>query len=491
MSKSKDQTKAVSAAPYEVAAQALQNYFDLGRVSAVADPWSRIVDGVVVEVHASKWEGFATLKMEHLGLGAGLDEALNRLVHAGQINLMDTELMSAIDGAISQARQLPTKWGIRVHWGKFVPLSALSAFQADFNAAKQRFDEAIEKFEANYDEYRKEAMRRVILLARQAWMVANAIQDQTTLDREEYADMDRFAAYLVQQLLQKYPTRDSLRGRYELSFDTSFIPTPELEAEQLAYAQRVRVETEQWADRRRAEMEREYADDLLAKEQALTALTLEQAKNERKREVLADMEKKQRASLRQQQAKIVKEFYEGWALEIRQRLHAALMLVMEGITTGKFKGPTITSLKNVIEVIEQMTLDDDTEIMGMVKTLRGYLQTPKAKAFSEPAVQQTIRDFGTLLQTSILMFDGEPRVPERLDREYALRTVPILAGLDDIRRVRERVGLDKSLAESLAEVPEFSNRLMSRRRGEAVIDVGDITDLSERPRQRRERITVE
>jgi hypothetical protein len=71
-------------------------------------------------------------------------------------------------------------------------------------------------------------------------------------------------------------------------------------------------------------------------------------------------------------------------------------------------------------------------------------------------MQGTIKDFGMLLQTSILAMGDQPRMPKRQGQE--IRPQDRIMGLpadallgDTVRQARQRTGLDTSLAEILVD----------------------------------------
>lgn len=432
--------------------QILTDYFDQHRVIAVSDPWSRIMDGFLVRVHVRQWCGDISLEPSDLGLTREGYAELDRALRWGHINLLDSDLKSVFGTITSRARQLVKKWGRTVHWGEFVPLNAVPRFKEEFAALEQEWRLTIERWLENYDAHRQESERRAVALARQAADTAQRLGSGTVN-----------VPAMVQRLMSQYPSVDAIRSRFALSYEISFIPTPTLEAEQAAYVEQVeqarqqelerrRLAFEQELERRRRDGEMEAAEAEMERLRVLAQISAEEAKQADKVRLIREHKEQLTAELEQKKQRLLDEFYRGYALDIRQRLHESLVFLMEGVQAGRFSSAAKRSLRLVLDEIAVLALDDDVEIQQM----RQKLTEVSAGSQVKPAeVARDIEDLGVLLQSGILAMGQTPRLPKGRDR-LPLDAEVVLPQQDemlrsDLRQRRERLGLDSSLVETLVE----------------------------------------
>lgn len=152
--------------------------------------------------------------------------------------------------------------------------------------------------------------------------------------------------------------------------------------------------------------------------------------------------------------RLLAEFYRGYAVEIRQRLHERFMVLIEDARTGRIKPQATRSLRVALDEIRHLIVDDDAEIRHMserLQTLIGQADDP----IDAQRIRREIEAFGVLLQTEILALGEAPRLPQRMTAP-PLDVTELLPAHPDamqhaLRQHRRRCGLDHSLAETLVE----------------------------------------
>lgn len=439
----------------------LRDYFDGHSVVAVKDPWSRIVDGFLVRVHVTRWPGRVSLSAEDFGLATGEYDQLAGKVRWGSLDLLPDEVGGTLESVATLARRLPQVWGRVVHWGQFVPMSAMTPFREAWTELDMRWNSALDTWLDDYDTHRVTALARAHAFAVQSWRNARRIDPERFPDGEHVAFIDR----AVGRMMESYPSSTELRRRYTLTYELSFIPTPGLEAEQALYAETVALEREEQLQelKRQAEL-RQYAHEL-ERVQALAALSVEEIKQREKLELVRAFREETTKQLQEQQARLLHEFYQGYALDIRQRLHESLMLLVEGVQGGTIRPQATRSLRVVLDEIRHLALDDDEEIRQMQQRLSELLAQDR---ISPATVQQQIEDFGVLLQTSILALGATPRVPKRMVDGAPLDALALLPEeptdlAAELATRRQRAGLSSSLAEALAGSSELAPSPLRRR----------------------------
>jgi len=452
--------------PYDAAAAALRAYLDAHTpLGVVADPWTRVLDGFLVSVHEARWPGLVRLEPGDLGLDRAAYAALARRLRWGALDLLPDGIGKELEALVSRARRLPQKWGVAVHWGLFVPLRAMEEFRREWNAIAAAFDAAVDRWVADYDAHRAAAEAACRDFAARSARVAGAM-GLAAIDPEA----------LTQRLMAAYPPRDALRQRHRLWYETAFIPTPALVAEQANYLEALAEEHRRRMAALRARSERQALQD------RLTRLELEARLEEAERAAalrdaaLRAEAARIRADLRQRADALLTEFERTYALDLRRRLHDALQLLIAAVQRG---GSSASATRSVVEAIGELRLlarDEDVELQALMTRLEEAIATRRAerrRAASRVAVLQRIEDVGAVLQASILALGGGLRRRDAGDAgDDDAAALPLLDAADpggDVRRRVQRLGIAErdSLAVALtdAAAPDAGAALRRARLG--------------------------
>lgn len=459
--------------PMDTIAELLGSYFDRHSVIPVKDPWTRIMDGFLYDVHVSLWDGFVALKPHHYGLTNKEyeDEHINESLTWGKFALLDEELRSIFTTCATQARDLPKKFGWRVHWGIYVPLTAQREYEETWAKLESNWNDVLTKWEDNYSEYRERAIKRVRGLAANAYRVKCKLQPNAVLGADEYLAYENFAQEMIDQLMVMFPEPDELRTRYRLWFDVAFIPSPLLEAEQAKYAAEVAAQQERELERIRHEAEMERAGNELDYLRRLEEVKLAEEKVRLKRKLLDEHEAKTREGLKKRADRLYRDFQRKYAAELRNRLHESLILVTEGIKNGKLTPQASRSLRVVLDELKHIIQDGDVEMSQLRAKLDSMLGEPGSGGFTPAAVGQAIVDLTGLIQYEIYALGEVPRVPKRMQRDDYKWPVDVTKTLsndstvfvEQVRQMHERAGLESSLADVFAEGGFTLSQLEERR----------------------------
>jgi hypothetical protein len=204
----------------------------------------------------------------------------------------------------------------------------------------------------------------------------------------------------------------------------------------------------------RREAELRAAEDELRKARLLAEIDAERMKQQEKLRIVQAFAEETTRKLRDEQQRLLAEFYRGYAVEIRQRLHESLMLLIEGVRAGRIKPQATRSLRLVLDELRHLALDDDAEIQQMrerLQTLIGNAGDP----IDAQQIRRTIEDFGVLLQTEILALGETPRLPQRMTAPPIDVTDLLPTHPNDMRSMirsrQRRCGIDQSLAATLID----------------------------------------
>lgn len=456
---SRHESVAVGVDPIAGLSAILRDYFAARHVGAVRDPWAHLLDGMLMRVHITRWPGRVRLSADDFGLEDAAYERLAGKVRWGTLDLLPDALGGELDSVATLARGLVGKWGRQVHWGTFVPLSAMPKLREEWDGLRARWDAALDSWIADYAAHRRAACDRAALFAAQSYRVACQMQHARVCELA----LDAFIDVMVPRLMADYPEAAKLRERFTMAYDLAFIPTPTLEAEQAAHAERVaQANADRLAEMRRQADQAAYEDER-ERLRLITAISEEEAKHAEKLRLVREFAEETRQQLQATQTKLLDEFYRGYALDIRQRLHESLMLLVEGVQAGKIRPQATRSLRVVLDEIKYLALDDDSDIQQLQERLRELLEQ---EDISAAAIRQDVIDLGVILQTSILALGETPRVPRRMHAPpLDVAGMPEAEGCGSLRERRERLAFGPTLAEALLAAPELVPSSLRRARG--------------------------
>lgn len=424
----------------------LRSYFQGRNVTIDTDSmWTKMLEGFLVQVASRSWTGWVKVLPDDLGLPAESDayKALN--LRWGSIKILHPEVANALNKIRTNAIRLPKKWGRKVRWGMYIPMTAMKRFRDEFQELETDWNKAIRSWIDGYDEYYQYAIDQTALLAKQAATVADQLHVANPLSQDA----------IQTRILDYYPMPDVI-AEYQITYDVNFIPTPQLAAKHIAdlevIEQQKRVQLEELR-RITEQREFEFEEERL---KALNAIDIQERIQEDRMEVMRSERQRLQTDLAAQRDKLLDEFYQGYAIEIRQRLHEALQYAIEGVRQGKLAPSATRSLRNVLDEISSLAMDEDQEMVEMSAHLDRLLSTRVSAAGERvQQLETTIEELGILLQTSILAMGEQPRMPSRSHDLPAVQGQDILAELKGIdldqrvRQARETVGLSCSLAEDL------------------------------------------
>lgn len=189
------------------------------------------IDGVLIQVHVAYWSGAKALNAEDLGLD---NEKIAKTFNLGKKFLIPREVIKNFRRIEGQARKLVEDNSFEFPLG-----SANFVTQRSFERINQRLTELkhiymdvmVEDLISKYEEHRQAVRPDYIEAARQAFvnakpsMTGGLDQDlETSLD----ADREAFIETFLARIDAHYPPADSLRKKFDLSWDIFEISAPRL-----------------------------------------------------------------------------------------------------------------------------------------------------------------------------------------------------------------------------------------------------------------------
>lgn len=438
---------------------ALRSYFKGHQVTMLPDAlWTKMLEGFLVDVATTGWTGWVKILPEDVGLSSAAYAVLD--LRWGSINILDPSLRTKLATVRNAAITLPNKWGRKVRWGQYIPVTAMTRFRDSFEQIQAEWQPLIDEWVAQYDQYYQYAVEQVEQLALQAVTVATKLDEP--LRAKHIAPTE-----IQDRILQSYPSIAMIRD-FTLDYAVSLIPTPQLTAQHVAELELIEEEKKQRLATLRAEIETRQYEQEADRLKALNAVDLETRKQQQREALLREEHQRLQKELTSKSEQLLNEFYTGYALEIRQRLHEVLQYTIDGVRKGKLTPASTRSLRLVLDELKDLIADDDLEMIQMRERLHGILESDNSSRDLSERIAPMAEELGILLQTSIMALGEQPRMPRRNTKTEFLPQ-DILHELGDadleerVRLARHRVGLDSSLAEDLVAGSSLTVEDLQRR----------------------------
>jgi hypothetical protein len=293
-------------------------------------------DGVLVDVDVSFWSGAKVLTAEDLGLKA---ENVADAYKLGRKLLIPKAIIKRFRAIEGRARRVVQENSFQFPIGnaRFIPkrkfakaLESLKKYQADYNTL-------VDDLVANYESYRSQ----MIPIYQQAAEQAFATQEPSTQvfsieDREQ--GKTEFVNKFLARIQEYYPSADSLRQRFSLSWDVYEIAFPK--------------------------MRKSSGENILAAEE---------------QKMIAEEEYRLQAQQK------ISGFIDEVVGTLRQETSALCNRIITNIKEGKvIKGRTLNSIRDFIDKFSDLNFVGDQKIEEELATLKkDFLDTHSLEQISE------------------------------------------------------------------------------------------------------------
>lgn len=211
----------------------LQELFGIQINVRSAEALSKMREGVIVKVHASRWRGRVPLRLEDLGIFIDPDErrAYDQVVKLGSLVTLPDKIETADGQTINlpsietRARRLASSHGIETRWGTLIPYTRWAAFRQEFDSLVRDWDAAAADIEERFDDYVELITGRVAAAARVSYRTY--VARTSANDLAVLMDEDRFVDNVVALALKSIPHRRSIRSTFSLEMEASYVPLPD------------------------------------------------------------------------------------------------------------------------------------------------------------------------------------------------------------------------------------------------------------------------
>jgi hypothetical protein len=282
-------------------------------------------EGVLVDMHIARERFEKQLSAEDLGLDADSDEYkdfLAQYINLGRKRLIPALYLRKLSALETRARRLLRGYSFQTAWGHFVPYkvyddikNGLAEIEREY---RKVYDEILERYDSirfsTYMEYRKAAVEVYRTLKK----------DPDCPVPEEF--IDSFA----NRVMNHFPEKRAIADSYRFEVNLSFIPVTStmLEMEAHMAEARVKLETQQ--------------------------KIAEQVKETYRRQV--------------------KNFVSDLAVHLRTMIFEAVSAARENLLKhGNLPGPSVRSLRLIVEKVKELNFMNDRQVLQYVKELTDML----------------------------------------------------------------------------------------------------------------------
>lgn len=231
-------------------------------------------DGILVDVNVSYWSGTKALKPEDLGLDPTTVPEAFRLGKKYLVPMDTIRQFRTIEG---QARRVIDDNSFKFPIGnaKFVPIKKFPKALVKLQALQAKYTELRDKLIENYDAIRQEMIPKYREAAESAYMIQSPTGVQTFSIDDREAGKAAYIDGFLKRIETFYPSPDSLKGKFSLSWDVFQIAAPKLhlgDADKIAHTEEERIALEQDYRQRASVKMDSFIDDVV---KTLRAETLE------------------------------------------------------------------------------------------------------------------------------------------------------------------------------------------------------------------------
>jgi hypothetical protein len=183
-------------------------------------------DGVLVDVTVSFWSGSKALTADDLGLKeADVAEAFK----LGKKMLVPAEVIRQFRAIESRARFAVEKGSFKFPIGnaRFIPKKKFPAVLKKLKKCQFEYIQLTEQLVVNYEGYREEMIPIYQEAAETAYIKSQPAQKEFNIDDEE-DEKGHFINNFLMRISAFYPTAESLRSRFSLTWDVYEIALPRM-----------------------------------------------------------------------------------------------------------------------------------------------------------------------------------------------------------------------------------------------------------------------
>lgn len=397
---------------------------EAGNVRTISADWIKYMkQGVIVELHITRWRAVTRLTLDDLGLtdsSTEEEQALSELTSLGEKFLLPAEIISACNNRESSARQRLSGAGFKTFWGFFLPLSRYLSYKAEaLEKDVTPYLEIRDDLYNRWEEIRVEILQKYAVAARAAYRRSCKLSGVEIAGYRENLFTDAFLARIASAL----PDKEAVYNSFSMTIDPQYVPLPgqirELEAE----AESLRDEAAGLRDE--AALEREV-----------------------KKEVLAAVER--------QKEELIGGFMRDLVSQLQNTAYNAVYDVLETIkrNDSTLHPRSVIQLTNLVKNVAALNFWNDPDLAGMIDRVKEELQkSPEEREAG--TIRERLIDISTVTRAALAELGEAPRLNRKSGADNRISAADlglpeVLTG-EVVRKARASLRLDTP--EEAAAIP--------------------------------------
>jgi hypothetical protein len=381
-------------------------------VSLMQPKWLQMMEeGVIVEVHISRWRGRAQLDLSDLGLTKSTeDELYSHLMRLGDKKLLPMRedngkklsYVDFLDNIDSNARKWLEKMSFATHWGRFIPFTMYPEWKKGNEEFKEKYFALRDEIFDNYDDIKQHLQDEYGNMARVAYRRAVTLNEYSGTEVE-------FIQKFVSAVISMLPGPERIYDSFGYEFEVRYIPLPSEIEQDLAKAEKIREE-----------------------------LKMTKAEDAAKLRAIMEMNADVVKQAAEQKTKLIDTFLTDLSKQLRSQIYDVVTDVLASLENndGRLIGKSSGQLGNLIKSVSALNFYGDSDIEGMLDKIRASLGTSN-KDRNTDEIKATLKDIGVLTRSSLLTMGDNPRSA----RELGIDNTPTE---EMVRKSRSTIGLGES-----------------------------------------------
>lgn len=424
-------------------------------------------NGVIAQVHVHRFRGKTPLSYQDIGINLTDKEsaALSKTFKLGHKLLLPSDVVNQGDALDNKARRELRKIAIQTHWGFFIPYTAYEEFKGVMDEIEQEYyalRDEISGSDAAYSkmiddlvkEYRLTAAStygRLRDLAPRLLETDDNVYETITVDGEpiRITPVEDFVDNYINSILAHIPSRQAIYSSFHFELDFSYIPLPDLLAEQEAAAQLIQERaaterTQEQAERERiAEQARmEEFERQIEREKKVAELRAAESAAQAKERMMRQMHQDVVSRAQRNAERLITGYLQDVQERLSNIMYEACVGVLEYTTEkGKMHPRKRVQLDKMIEQAKRIAaFTGDEDVNGMIARIENELAIPADKR-DLADLEEVLRDTATVTRDWLIFMDSEPRSFTEAGVSITSLGIPSEINVQTLAESRSRLGL--------------------------------------------------
>lgn len=393
-----------------------------------APNWAAMLkEGVTAKAHISYWRARTGLTHEFMGLILDPEEieATEDIIELGMINLMPNKHKDDIGRRLksieTRSRTLPNRFGVSTYWGNLILFPKFAEFKEACDQLEKEFYGLRNELYERWDFYREQVTDRAAEHGRLAWERVKGLTPEK-MSLQDFASQDAFVDRLIRFIDLATPGKEEVYRSFKWTMSLSYIPLPDILAENEAAASAARVWEESERSIAAAKTRQAWAQADEADEKARAA----QIENATKAQMIREMNQEVVKKSQEQATELLEGFFTDvivYSRELVDTVYSAAIDSQE--SSGKLASRSIVALRNMVEEVSKVAeFNGDVDINELLAPANAILAAgPAERKDTSDELAAKMRQARNIARSQLVSLGAKPR---KTRKARAVNPLPII-----------------------------------------------------------------